>query len=303
MSWELFKRISILSPLVLFLGFGTRAVGQTSRLKTDSPVNVLVSYYEAINNKDYRRAYSYFETPTKSYASFVRGYANTEHVEVILQPPVDIEGAAGSLYADAPTVLLVTERGGKSQLFAGCYTLRKSNLRPPDIPREPAWHIYRASLRPVSSNDEIPTLLSKACSSQSGNSPEVSSLEPARVPGIIDYGDGRTEDVISVPSSVRANQEFQVTVNTFGGGCEESGDTEVAVTKRRATLTVYDLTTATRPGVVCTMILKRIPHTATLRFANIGQARIRVWGRRVRSGPSSVGEPVVIEHRVLVNLR
>ncbi len=120
------------------------------------------------------------------------------------------------------------------------------------------------------------------------------------MPGIIDYGDDRTQDVISVPASVRANRDFQITVSTFGGGCERGGDTGVIMTETTATLMVYDLTTATRPGVVCTMILKRMPHTVTLRFAKPGEATIRVWGRRVKSGMSA-GEPLVIERRVLVN--
>ena len=127
--------------------------------------------------------------------------------------------------------------------------------------------------------------------------------EVARVPGIIDYGDERTRDVIAAPDAVRVGEDFQVTVKTFGGGCEREGDTSVVVNETGATLMIYDITTATRPGVACTMILKRLAHTVTLRFTKPGEAVIRVWGRKVVAGLPPLGEPVVLERRVTVRPR
>jgi hypothetical protein len=63
---------------------------------------------------------------------------------------------------------------------------------------------------------------------------------------------------------------------------------------------VYDLTTATQPDVACTAVLKRLPHTATLRFTQPGEALIRIWGRRVGPETPPDGVPVVLEHRVIV---
>lgn len=42
--------------------------------------------------------------------------------------------------------------------------------------------------------------------------------QEARVPGIIDYSDDRTGDVVNAPSHVRPGQDFQVTITTFGIG-------------------------------------------------------------------------------------
>jgi len=63
---------------------------------------------------------------------------------------------------------------------------------------------------------------------------------------------------------------------------------------------VYDFTTATQPEVACTTMLKRLPHTATLRFSTPGEALIQVWGRRVGSETPRAGVPSVLEQRVRV---
>jgi hypothetical protein len=68
-----------------------------------------------------------------------------------------------------------------------------------------------------------------------------------------------------------------------------------------ATIFVYDETTATHPGVVCTTILKRLPHVVTLRFDEPGEKLLRIWGRRMGPEAGPLGEPTVIEQRILVD--
>ena len=137
-------------------------------------------------------------------------------------------------------------------------------------------------------------------SNRPGGGLQATITQEALVPGIIDYFDERTKDVLSAPSAVRVGADFQMAITTFGGGCERGGDTSVIVTETGATVIVYDFTTATRPGVVCTTILKRMPHVVTFRFTKPGDALIRVWGRRIGSETASMGVPVVLEHRVMV---
>ena len=122
----------------------------------------------------------------------------------------------------------------------------------------------------------------------------------ALVPGIIDFHADRTAEVLEAPASVRAGAEFQITITTFGGGCERAGDTAVLLAEASAAVMVYDITTATQPDVACTAVLKRLPHTATLRFTQPGEALIRIWGRRVGPETPPDGVPVVLEHRVMV---
>jgi hypothetical protein len=129
-----------------------------------SPVDLLSSYYDAINLQEYERAYSYWQEPPLDYASFASGYVETASVQVIVQPPTRIEGAAGSLYVEIPAVLIAQHTDGSVHTFAGCVVTRKSNL-PAATPEEDVWHIYQARLAEVANNAAIPALLDQGCAS------------------------------------------------------------------------------------------------------------------------------------------
>ena len=117
----------------------------------------------------------------------------------------------------------------------------------------------------------------------------------ARLPGIIDfYADG-SEGVLTAPDTVTAGEEFEITIATFGGGCETVGDTAVVVSAAGADVWVYDFTTATQPEVACEDILRRLTHTVTLRFDQPGERVLRVWGRRVGPETPGLGVPTVLE--------
>jgi hypothetical protein len=119
-----------------------------------------------------------------------------------------------------------------------------------------------------------------------------------RVPGILNFRG--TQEAITAPTVVGVGQDFQVTITTFGDGCVEKGDEGVIRGEADATIFVYDFTTATQPGVICTTILKRLQHTVTLRFTQPGEKLIRVWGRQEGADTPPLGVPVVFEARVLV---
>lgn len=127
-----------------------------------SPVELLASYYNAINRREYERAWQYWETPPGAFAEFRRGYADTVSVQLIVQPPTVIHGAAGSLYVEVPTVLVARERDGSEHLYAGCYVARRSNLRAPDQIGQ-AWRIYKAHLKPAVRTVTISQLLAQTC--------------------------------------------------------------------------------------------------------------------------------------------
>ena len=54
------------------------------------------------NAREYEHAYRYWEAPPGNLQDFARGYAETASVQLIVQPPTRIEGAAGSLYVGSP---------------------------------------------------------------------------------------------------------------------------------------------------------------------------------------------------------
>jgi hypothetical protein len=50
----------------------------------------------------------------------------------------------------------------------------------------------------------------------------IASAPEARLLGIVDFGSEKTKDVVAVPEAVRVNEDFRVTISTFGGGCERT---------------------------------------------------------------------------------
>lgn len=121
------------------------------------PLATLASYYEAINARDYRRAYSYWDSPTTSFERFASGFADTDRVRVLVEPSARIEGAAGSIYADISTIVVGSTRAGMDRVFAGCYKMRRSNVQ------DRGWKIYRADVSQVPSSTRLSRMLSQAC--------------------------------------------------------------------------------------------------------------------------------------------
>jgi len=121
------------------------------------PIVTLSSYYDAINSKDFRRAYRLWETPPSSYERFESGFADTDRVRLLIEPSPRIEGAAGSSFAEISTIIVATTRSGNERVFAGCYTLRKSNVR------DMGWQIYRADVSLVPSSARVSRMLEQVC--------------------------------------------------------------------------------------------------------------------------------------------
>ena len=151
-------RLRRYAPMILFVLFTALAVqAQTSKEDRSDPIAMLASYYEAINARDYRQAYSFWETPSSSFEQFARGFADTDRVRVMVEPSVHIEGAAGSAFADVPTIIIATTRRGSERIFAGCYVMRRSNVE------DRGWHIYRADVSMVPSSTRVSRLVSQLC--------------------------------------------------------------------------------------------------------------------------------------------
>lgn len=121
------------------------------------PVTALSSYYRAINERDYRRAYRFWETPQSSFEQFARGFADTQSVRIMVEPAAGREGAAGSVYTEIPTIVIATTRSGNERVFAGCYVMRKSNVR------DGGWLIYRADVTMMPSSARVSRMLSQTC--------------------------------------------------------------------------------------------------------------------------------------------
>lgn len=123
----------------------------------NDPIATLMSYYDAINARDYRRAYRLWESPESPYERFVAGFADTDRVRLLVEPSTRNEGAAGSVYAEITSIIVATTRAGNDRVFAGCYVLRRSNVR------DTGWRIYRANISMMPASARISRMLSQGC--------------------------------------------------------------------------------------------------------------------------------------------
>jgi hypothetical protein len=119
------------------------------------------SLYNAINRKEFARAYGYFSDskPVGEYKAFVSGYANTASVELKIGQ-ARTEGAAGSVYSAVPVAIKSVERLGKIRFFSGCYVARIANPSlqvPPFTP----YQIEKARLEEV--NGPIEQAIPRVC--------------------------------------------------------------------------------------------------------------------------------------------
>ncbi len=137
-----------------------------------TPIQVLKSYYNAINLQEYVRAYSYWGqkgTSAKSqppaYPQFAAGYSNTAQVK-LTTGKIRGGGAAGSVYTTVPVTLAVTNTNGSKDTFVGCYTLRQVN---PTMFAEPPFtsiHIESANIRKIADNENATLLMKQSCPSE-----------------------------------------------------------------------------------------------------------------------------------------
>lgn len=92
---------------------------------------------------------------------------------------------------------------------------------------------------------------------------------------------------------VQVGRRVDVSVISYGGGCERQGDTEVVVTGLEAMVTPFDFTDA--DAQVCTDILKSFDHKASIEFPTGGTATIRVRGLSLVWG---VADTIVVTREV-----
>lgn len=123
------KSLALVAVAVACVG-GQAALAAEPPYQDDrsSAAALVKSLYNAVNRREYARAWSYFgeRKPASDLQSFARGYATTERVDVETGE-VSEEGAAGSVFFSVPVALRATGTDGRQHVFAGCYTARLVN--------------------------------------------------------------------------------------------------------------------------------------------------------------------------------
>lgn len=139
---------------------------------------LIASYYNAVNRKEYARAWSYFgeDKPAADLDAFANGYATTESVELVAGAAAE-DGAAGSVFFQVPVAIRATEAGGGQNLYAGCYTARLIDPQIQDEPFRPLF-IVAAGLEPAS--EPLEDALPAQCGDAPASPPRDAGIERAR---------------------------------------------------------------------------------------------------------------------------
>ena len=129
------------------------------------PIETVSSFLNALNLKQYVRAYYYYQDPASypgSYATYAAGYADTDSITVTFGT-VQSEGAAGSLYYKVPLALHVKTTLNTKQTFVGCYTLRLSQPAVQGTPPFQPMGIISGKFNQVNNSTDVNPLLPMAC--------------------------------------------------------------------------------------------------------------------------------------------
>ena len=117
-----------------------------------SPEQLIESLYNAINRREYARAWDYFSAPpAANFAAFAKGYEQTEDVQLTIGG-VTADGAAGSIFYTVPVAIRARDTQGKWSVFAGCYSLRQVNATIQEPPFRPL-RIEKASLKATTTDN------------------------------------------------------------------------------------------------------------------------------------------------------
>ena len=131
------------------------------------PLVLLGTYFESINRREYARAYTCWRDPgqalRQSYSRFRQGFATTKRVDIQMGEP-QLEGAAGSSYAEVPVLIVATQTNGTTRAYCGSYVLRRANVTPFD---QFGWRIERADIASIAlvklNSPEAERLLRRRC--------------------------------------------------------------------------------------------------------------------------------------------
>lgn len=180
-----------------------------------TPAALILSYYNAVNRREYLRAYSYYgdgATGLGSFEGFSNGYTDTDSVSVVLGEIGD-EGAAGSIYYSVPMVLNAVTTDQAQQKYAACYILRLSQPGNYGAPPITPMHIERGIANPVSLSMSDADALSSACTGPDfpqGLYLTAPGLEPLIDLSSANYIDNRSGDIELVSSYLNAINRYEL---------------------------------------------------------------------------------------------
>lgn len=112
-----------------------------------TPQALIESYYNAINRKEYTRAYSYYSDEGREtyFDIFTKGYEHTKSVTIKLGH-TEPDPGAGQIYWSLPLAIQSETDDGETQVYTGCYTIRMTNPAMQEVPPFMPMSIMTGSL-------------------------------------------------------------------------------------------------------------------------------------------------------------
>jgi hypothetical protein len=132
-----------------------------------SAVDVLSSLFNAINRREYARAYSYWQDPGNnpdlaSFSQFEQGYQETASVEATFGE-ITSDVGAGQIRFRVPVTLVAQTTTGETQYFVGCYQLHLGQPATQVMPPFQPLAIERAVMQEVASQPEAAIQMDNVC--------------------------------------------------------------------------------------------------------------------------------------------
>ena len=186
-------------------------------------VQLIRSHYNAVNRREYARAFDYFaEAPAKSFAAYVKGYAETEFVDV-LTGKVTAEGAAGSTFYVVPTAIRAKGPKGFSY-FSGCYAIKAVNGTIQDPPSRPL-QIQSAKLKPSTEGDytsySLPNCAQSEESAAEEGTPDAETLLAQATGRFVREMAGQCEKTAETLAGTNPPDVFQISYRQSYDGAED----------------------------------------------------------------------------------
>ena len=129
------------------------------------PLETVTSLLNALNRKEYVRAYSYYQNPSiypEPYDQYAAGYANTATIIAVFGT-AQSEVTSGSMHYKQPLAMRVQKTDASIQTFVGCYTLQLAQPTAQYTPPFQPIGITAGNFNLVGNNVDVNTLLPTAC--------------------------------------------------------------------------------------------------------------------------------------------
>ena len=116
---------------------------------TNSPENVMLSFENALNLKDYERAWDYWNSkPETNFEKWKKGYAQTKYTDLYYKYK-DSDAGAGNRWVTYSVKLFSEDTKGKKHLYEGYYILHTSAPELYDQGNWPGWKIEKGEFRKI----------------------------------------------------------------------------------------------------------------------------------------------------------